>query len=72
MPFGCHRLLTSLGFGLGVFSRCQPQATGVEYHSFRPFLIRVHPDVVHCFSGTSEGRERAIGTQEHQFAAKAP
>jgi hypothetical protein len=50
MPPGCNRRLTSLltlrlGFGLGVFSRCQPRTSGVKHHSLGPFMVRLDPDV---------------------------
>ena len=69
MRLDCNRLLTRPLTLWLVFGRCQPPATGVEYHSFRPFSIRVDPDVDPLVQ--REGRERAIGTEEHQLAANS-
>jgi len=85
MPLDGNRLLTRLltlwlSFGLGVFSRCQPPASGVKYHSLGPFMIRTDPDVYRLVqrdvgrprTGNRHGRAPARGEQRRDKKASHP
>src|SRR4029077_7982983 len=69
-----------IGLGTDAFGRCQPRARGVEYHSFRPFIVRMDPEVDPLIRGNfrmwcmgNGSREAPIsGKQHHEKDAPNP